>query len=479
MIPPPGSAQFQDELRRLDAKIAEIDRAICRQLDEILHHEEFQRLEATWTGVRLMVEAAPAAPRPAQLPEDGPESRGVIVSIWNLSLRELREDLKNIRDNNFNRSTAYEQIYNQAYNIFGGIPFALLVVDQYFSDYSADVSLLKSLARLGQSSFTAVICGARPELFDLDRFDQLYSVVDETPGEHRQALAALFGERSEAWKDLRRSDEARFLAVALPRTLMRRPYDYRRGLGRRAATAGRGDVDSLHRLPYRERVAVDGSQNLWGNAAFSFAAVAIDCFVRTAWLADLHGLPRGDAGAGATPTKFQECDQFETDSPGVLHKPLTDVVISDMLEKELAEHGLMALTHRPQTNYAAFCSTPSLHQTADSTDVDQRMGAMFHYTLCVSRFAHAIKKLGHHRAGDFTTRDEVAAFIREYLLNYELNDDDPAPEKTAERPLRSFDVSVEEQLRKKGSYHCRIMLQPHHEMDAARVELSAEMVGAP
>jgi type VI secretion system protein ImpC len=38
----------------INARIAEIDRLLSAQLNEIMHHEEFQKLEGSWRGLTTL-----------------------------------------------------------------------------------------------------------------------------------------------------------------------------------------------------------------------------------------------------------------------------------------------------------------------------------------------------------------------------------------------------------------------------------------
>src|SRR5690606_38913589 len=39
-----------------DDMIAELDKKLCRQVDEILHHPDFQRLESSWRSLKFLVD---------------------------------------------------------------------------------------------------------------------------------------------------------------------------------------------------------------------------------------------------------------------------------------------------------------------------------------------------------------------------------------------------------------------------------------
>ncbi len=40
----------------LDHHIAELDKQISQQLDEVMHHSEFQRVESAWRGLKFLVD---------------------------------------------------------------------------------------------------------------------------------------------------------------------------------------------------------------------------------------------------------------------------------------------------------------------------------------------------------------------------------------------------------------------------------------
>src|SRR4051794_28565244 len=46
----------KDAERFLKDAIAEIDRKLSKQLDEIMHQPDFQKLEGTWRGLRYLVD---------------------------------------------------------------------------------------------------------------------------------------------------------------------------------------------------------------------------------------------------------------------------------------------------------------------------------------------------------------------------------------------------------------------------------------
>src|SRR5688500_4622740 len=50
-----SSAGQKADKKIADNMIAEIDQKLSRQLDAIMHHEAFQKLESAWRGLKFMV----------------------------------------------------------------------------------------------------------------------------------------------------------------------------------------------------------------------------------------------------------------------------------------------------------------------------------------------------------------------------------------------------------------------------------------
>ena len=458
----------------IDAAILAIDREISRQLDAILHHPKFQELEATWCGLRTLVESVPARFENASLAHAGEEEtseEGIVVSVLNVTKDELLEDL---RYSDTVRSALYRKVYREAYNVFGGRPFAIVVGDFAFDDSEQDISLLEDISKVMASAFTVFVSAVDRAFFRVDRFSDLYRMVDTTRGAFSMLPEHLW-EGQPRWNAMRSKRESRFLALTVPRMLMRRPYDYRRGLGCSASHAGWRDADS--RVGWKYRESQDAGSRLWGNAAYGFAVVAVTCYAETGWLADIHGVPSDAWGGGLVARLPDDRDMLVTDPPGDVFKPATDVVVSDALEKTLTWLGFLTLSHRHGTGEAAFCNTPSLYCPPDPNNTDEQLSAMLHYTLCVSCFAHAIKRLGHHKVGSIQDAVQIKAVIDEFLAEYVLKNENAPREKKAQKPLRDFDVRVSRSPDRTGHFDCQIMLQLHHDLDAVRIELSTQLVG--
>jgi type VI secretion system ImpC/EvpB family protein len=335
-----------------------------------------------------------------------------------------------------------------------------LIADYEFSNHPGDIDLMARLAQVSAAAFAPCVAAAGPGLFEMESFLGL---------ERIQGFDETFARPSFIkWRAFRDSEDSRFLALALPRVLMRAPY---------ADTIARTDG-----FCFTEDVSeVDRSGFLWGNAAYAFGEVAIRAFQESGWLAAVRGVEPGRIGGGLAtgPAAYD----FETDSAGVAPRCLTDVIITEHQERALAEGGFLPLCDLQGTGYAAFYSTQSVQKpkTYDTLEATQnaKMSSMLQYMLCVAQFARYIKLMGREFVGAFVEQGDLQRRLSNWLVKYVSQDDEAPAAMKARRPLRSARVQIKAQPDKPGSYHCSVFLQPQYELDdmSASIHLATELAG--
>jgi len=131
----------QDTESMLNARIAQIDRLISLQLNEIMHHEEFQRLEATWRGLKYLLSQTET-------------SVMLKIKILNVSKKELLKDLQKAPE--FDQSALFKKVYEEEYGVFGGSPFGALIGDYYFGRSGQDIELLEKISQVAAVGARAV-----------------------------------------------------------------------------------------------------------------------------------------------------------------------------------------------------------------------------------------------------------------------------------------------------------------------------------
>ncbi len=427
----PGASSKDAILERLNSDVAALDERLNEQVNTIIHHPGFQRLEASWRGLRYLIDRSAG-------------QADVKVRVLNLALPELARDLE--RAIEFDQSQFFNKIYNDEFGTPGGEPFGVLLADYEVSHHARDQDTLESLSHIAAAAFAPMVMSAHPSLFGLDDFSALGTPLN-LPRTFQQ-LEYL------KWRQFRETEDSRFIGLVLPRVLMRLPYE----------------DDGQHAKSFRffERVAgPDSSRYLWGSAVYALGAVLVRAFAQSGWLASMQGVERGVETGGLVTGLPQH--SFGTDVTGVASKYSTDVMITDSDEKELGELGFMPLCVCKDTPWSAFYGSasvqkPKLYDDLPAT-VNARLSAMLQYMFCVSRFAHYLKVIGRDRIGSFATAAECENFLQRWLLNYTIDVDDASMQAKAKAPLREGKVEIREKPGKPGSYYCVMHLRPHFQLD--------------
>src|SRR5271155_1138217 len=116
----------KDTEAMISARIAQIDHLVSIQLNEIMHHPTFQKLEGTWRGLKYVVDNSELTPM-------------LKIRILNASKKELLRDLQRAAD--FDQSAMFKKVYEEEYGLFGGEPFGALIGDYEFGKGPEDIEL--------------------------------------------------------------------------------------------------------------------------------------------------------------------------------------------------------------------------------------------------------------------------------------------------------------------------------------------------
>jgi len=167
----PGDTRLdkQQVARLLGRDIARIDELITRQVNAIIHHPRFQKLEASWRGLHYLVNQV-----------ENPES--VKVRVLSVSWKDLTRDLE--RAIEFDQSQLFRKVYSNEFGMAGGEPFGALLGDYEIRPWPSaehrtdDVEALQTISGVAAAAFAPFIAAAHPSLLGLDDFSSL----ERTPG---------------------------------------------------------------------------------------------------------------------------------------------------------------------------------------------------------------------------------------------------------------------------------------------------------
>ena len=423
----------KDAEMMINARIAQIDHLLSLQLNEILHHASFQKLEGSWRGLKYLM-------------DNSETGVGLKIRVLNASKKELLRDIEKAPE--FDQSALFKKIYEEEYGVFGGAPFGALVGDFEFGKHPEDMALLEGMSHIAAQAHAPFVTAAAPDIMNLESFTQLDQPRD---------LAKIFDSTEYAkWKSFRQSEDSRYVAMALPRTLGRLPYG--------------AETKPIDEFRYEEHVdGTDHSKYLWTNAAYSLASKMTQSFSLYGMCVAMRGVEGGGLVEGL-PTH-----NFATDEGDTALKCPTEVPITDRREKELADLGFVPLVHCKGTDYAAFFSVQSAQKAktwdTDSANANARLSTQLPYIMAVSRFAHYLKAMMRDKIGSFMSREEADRFLNRWITKYVTPDDSASPATKAERPLREARIDVTEVPGKPGVYRAVAFLRPHFQLDELTVSL--------
>ncbi|WP_224983052.1 type VI secretion system contractile sheath large subunit [Geomonas agri] len=418
--------------RMIHARIAEIDRLIGDQVNEIIHHPEFRKLEASWRGLSYFVHQA----------ETGSNLK---IRVLNASKQDIAKDMEKAAE--FDQSTLFKKIYEEEFGSFGGASYGCLVGDYEFGNTPQDLSLLTRMSEVAAAAHAPLITSASSPLFGVDSYADLDGPRD---------LAKVFqGADYARWRSFRMSEDAKYVALCLPHVLMRLPYG--------------PDTDPVESFQFEENVAGDHGNYLWGNAAYCLAGRITDAFSRYGWTAAIRGV---EGGGAVTDLPIHT---FDTGEGELAAKCPTEIAITDRREKELADLGFVPLVHCKGTDMAAFFSVQSAHKPklydSDAANANARLSCQLQYILSVSRFAHYLKAMMRDKIGSFGTRKNVEDHLNRWISRYVLLDDDAGQEMKARFPLREARIEVFDQPGRPGCYRAVAFLKPHYQLDELTISL--------
>jgi type VI secretion system protein ImpC len=430
------SLRSTDAVRTIEAMIAALDKKLTEQVNKIIHHEDFQKLESAWRGLHYLV-------------NNTETDEQLKIRVMNVSKADLGKTLKRFKGTAWDQSPLVKKIYEEEYGQFGGEPYGALVGDYHFDHTPPDVELLTEMSKVAASAHAPFITGASPSVMQMESWQELANPRDLTKIFTTPEYAA--------WRSLRESDDARYLAMCMPRFLARLPYG-----------AKTSPVDEF---AFEEDTgAADHSRYTWSNAAYAMATNINRSFKMYGWCSRIRGIESGGAVENL-PTH-----SFPSDDGGVDMKCPTEIAISDRREAELSKNGFLSMIHRKNSDFAAFISGQSLQKPQEYDDPDATanaaLAARLPYLFACNRFAHYLKCIVRDKVGSFRSRESMQDWLNEWILNYVDGDPMNSSEETkSKRPLAAAQVEVEEVEGAPGYYQSKFYLKPHYQLEGLTVSL--------
>jgi type VI secretion system protein ImpC len=417
-----------------------IDAAMSKQLAEVMHSPEFQKLEGTWRGLHYLV-------------MNTETSVNLKIKVLNVSKRELFKDVDKAVE--FDQSQIFKKLYENEFGTPGGEPYGALVGDYEFTNHPEDVELLSKMSNVAAAAFCPFISAASPQLFGFDKWTDLSKPRD---------LEKIFDTvEYTKWKSYRDSEDSRFVALVMPRVLSRLPY------GANTKPIEEFDYEEVE-LDERGRAKpVPHEHYSWMNAAYVYGTKLTDAFSKYGWCVAIRGAEGGGKVQGL-PAHVFTSDDGDAD----LACP-SEIGITDRREAELSKLGFLPLCHYKNTDYSVFFGGQTT-QKAKKYDrpeatANAAISARLPYMMATSRISHYLKIMARDKIGSFMEASDCEAWLNRWISNYVNANPSAGPEMKAKFPLADAKIKVQEIPGKPGSYNAVAWLRPWLQME----ELTASL----
>lgn len=409
--------------------MSELDALIGSQLDEILHHEKFQKLESAWTGLYWLITRT-----------DFKEN--IRVELLCASKKDLQQDFEEAAGD-VTTSGLFEHIYRSQYGAPNGKPYGAMVVNYEFNHHAPDMALLSDLAKVAAMAHAPVISAVGPELFGPKGYEHLtdpkYSVVE-----------AFAGKEHAKWNSFREDQNSMYVGLTLPHFLLRLPYNRKDN-----------PVDEKE-FRYEERIAGKHNNYLWGNSAFAFASRLTEAFKKWRWCWRIVGEQSGGAIDDLKLHVFEQNGEM-------VQKPPTEVALALDREFQLSEAGLIPLMWMREKDQSVIYGASSVRKPKKYPDTeegnkkerDDKLRSRLPYIFILTRFAHYLKRIQTTYIGKPVTSGTIKRELEEWIKQYVNNVDDPQPGTLGKQPLKNYSINVQEDPKSPGVFLCDIKLTPH------------------
>jgi type VI secretion system protein ImpC len=416
----------------LDRQIAAIDEKLSAQLDVILHHPEFQKLESSWKGLKFLVDRTDFR-------------KNIKIEMVDISKDALREDFEDSPE--LIQSGLYKHIYTQEYDTPGGEPVGAIVANFEFNSKPQDIALLQNVSKISAAAHCPFISSVGAAFFGKKDASELPAIED----------LGNYMERAEylKWKSFRESEDSRYVGLVLPRFLLRLPYG--------------PDTIPVKEFVYKE--SVTGEQHdkyLWGNAAFSMAANLSRSFADNGWCVQIRG-PEAGGKVDDLPIHLYDVGR------GNQMKIPTEILIPETREFEFANMGFIPLSFYKNRDYACFFSANSSQKPQIYDDpaitANSRINSRLPYIFLTTRLAHYLKVIQRENIGATKNATRLQDELNGWIKNLVTEMKNPSPTVAAQRPLSAAQITVSELEDNPGFYRVAMAVSPHFQVEGIDVNL--------
>ncbi|NOI24368.1 type VI secretion system contractile sheath domain-containing protein [Vibrio mediterranei] len=392
-----------------------LDERLSKQMDLILHNDDFQALEASWRQA-LYLATQPVSRQRTKL------------KILDMSWEEVSNDLN--QSYSIKQTFLFNTIGNKELNTLGGQPFGCIAfthpisMDLDVNSEFDDIYTLGLIGQLGEQTLCTMLASPDSLFFADSGADWLSNT--------QRIEKVLNGPDYTAWQALRKQPSARFLGLAMPRIKLRQPYkDHRCG------------------FLYQEKGAT-----LWGYANIAFLSTVMKEHHRIGWFGFLKAR-WNDKEQGAllawkhktSELTYSECDSY----------------LFGRIASFYSNQGFISLARNSLTGKLYFSGNNSVW--APSNSDNDKVLAQLQTTLMCCRVAHFLKVQVREMIGNFSDARECEQFLRNWIEKFSSNVNYANEETLAKYPLSKAHIAVNEIESLPGHFSCTLRMVPQYQFD--------------
>lgn len=413
--------------------IADIDMLVEYQLNEVIHHPEFQMMEANWTAIQDLVRHTNF-------------KANIGLSLLDITKEEAFEDLElNYAD--IAGSELFKKIYIAEYDQYGGAPFGGIIGLYDFANTPDDILWLRGIGKVATAAHAPFIGNLSPRFLGCETMAEVSQL--------RDIEGMLDTPKYSAWNDLREEEVAAYIGLTMPRVIIRTPYN--------------AETNPVRGMTFNEHI--DGrhdEQYLWAPASVLFARNLVHSFENSGWCQHIRGPKGGGLLKGLSSHQFNIRGEDEVRLP-------VEISIPDFRELELANSGIIPLIQKKGSSDAVFFSAQSIkrsHQLKDPKDSENsRLVTNLSYTFSISRIAHYLKCIMRDNIGSTANAQYVYNQIDRWVSRFVTALVNPDDLTLRYYPFKAYSLSVEEIPGRVGWYHCDLSILPHIQFEGMDVDL--------
>ncbi|WP_133405427.1 type VI secretion system contractile sheath large subunit [Parashewanella tropica] len=423
----------------IEKAIAAIDKNISKQLSHIMKNKDYQRLEGSWLGLQKLIKNS----------ELGPQLK---VKLTDYTKDELLDQFESAPA--IDRSRFFTMVYQEEFGTAGGQPYGVLLGDYEFDYGDEDVALMRYMAEVAAASHAPFVAATNPSMFDYNSFTTFLEGKPVAAGFDSPAYAS--------WNSFRASDDSRYVALTLPRTMARLPY------GSTTVSVKSFNFEELDTRDDGSPLVNSEDDFIWSNACFEMGLLMTQAFFQYGWCTAIRGMDNGG--------KVENLPNFTylSDADDLLQQCPTEVNFTDEREKELSDLGFLPLVHYKSTNFGVFMGGQTTHKPKTYTDPDATanaaISARLPYTMASSRIAHYLKVMGRDKIGSSLEVTDVQKELDTWIHQY-VNSNAIGNEQKAKFPLAEAKVIVQEQAGKPGAYSAIAYMRPWLQLEELSTSL--------